>query len=158
MIAAIVAAAMSTLSSSLNSSAASTVGDFSRARPTDPQAVDHDLGLVRWITAGWALVQATVALVAIRLSSRVVDEVLGIQSFTGGLVLGLLTLAVLTAATGTLAALSGLAAGTTVLLAVRLGTDVSWQWYALIGSVTTVSVGVGVAWSRERVRRLGARP
>ena len=31
----------------------------------------------------------------------------------------------------------GLAAGAAVLLAVRAATDISWQWYALIGSVTT---------------------
>ena len=82
MVAAIVAAAMSTLSSSLNSSAASTIGDFYRPRDIDSRSDSRALALARWITAGWAVIQTAVALVAIGVSSRVVDEVLGIQSFT----------------------------------------------------------------------------
>ena len=140
VVAAVVAAAMSTLSSSLNSSAASTVGDFYVPLTGDTRSARHYLAVSRWATAGWAVVQVAVAVVAIDLSSRVVDEVLGIQSFTLGLLLGVFLLAMTT--TRRLSApVTGLLGGTAVLLALRLLTDVSWQWYVLVGTFTTWGLG-----------------
>ena len=80
------------------------------------------------------------AVVAIDLSSRVVDEVLGIQSFTLGLLLGVFLLA-MTATRRLSAPLTGILGGTAVLLALRLLTDVSWQWYVLVGTFTTWGLG-----------------
>ena len=140
MVAAIVAAAMSTLSSSLNSSAASTLGDFYMPWTGGTRSERHYLSVARWTTIGWGVVQIGVALLAIQLSSRVVDEVLGIQSFTGGLVLGAFLLA-FPATRSARAAGTGVVIGALVLLMVRLFTDVSWQWYALIGAVVTFVVG-----------------
>lgn len=141
VIAAIFAAAMSTLSSSLNSSAATAMADFylplSR-RAGEPAA---DLRLSRRFTIAWGVLQVAVALVAIRLSSRVVDEVLGIASFTNGVILGLFFLGTFTERVGERAALAGVVAGTAVMLAVRLFTAMSWQWYVLVGSVVTCAVG-----------------
>jgi SSS family transporter len=140
VVASVVAAAMSTLSSSLNSAAASTVGDFYIPLTGDTRSARHYLAVSRWATAGWALVQVVVAVVAIDLSSRVVDEVLGIQSFTLGLLLGVFLLAMTT--TRRLSApLTGILGGTAVLLALRLLTDVSWQWYVLVGTFTTWGLG-----------------
>ena len=140
LVAAIVAAAMSTLSSSLNSSAASTLGDFYIPLTGGERSDRHYLWVSRWATVGWGVVQIAVALLAIQLSSRVVDEVLGIQSFAGGAVLGAFLLA-LSAAPSAAATATGVAAGALVLLLVRLFTEVSWQWYALIGAMVTFSVG-----------------
>ena len=140
VVAAVVAAAMSTLSSSLNSSAASTVGDFYIPLTGDTKSDRHYLAVSRWATAGWALVQVAVAVVAIDLSSRVVDEVLGIQSFTLGLLLGVFLLA-MTATRRLSAPVTGILGGTAVLFALRLLTDVSWQWYVLVGTFTTWGLG-----------------
>ena len=146
MVAAIVAAAMSTLSSSLNSTAASTIGDFYMPLTGSRHSDGHYLRASRLATVGWAVLQMGVALAAIELSSRVVDEVLGIQSFTGGLITGVFLLG-LGVTRRPAAATAGLIAGTMVLLAVRLSTAVSWQWYALIGTAVTVFVG----WITSRV-------
>ncbi len=140
VVASVVAAAMSTLSSSLNSSAASTVGDFYVPLTGDTRSARHYLAVSRWATAGWALVQVAVAIVAIDLSSRVVDEVLGIQSFTLGLLLGVFLLA-MTATRRLSAPVTGILGGTAVLLALRLLTDVSWQWHVLVGTFTTYGLG-----------------
>ena len=142
LLAAILAAAMSTLSSSLNSSAASTLGDFylpltGRSRPES-----HYLRAARLATVGWGAVQLAVALAAIALSQRVIDEVLGIQSFTGGLILGCACLCLLRLRAAPTVPLAGMACGAAVLLALRLATAVSWQWYALIGSLVTVGTGM----------------
>ena len=141
VVAAIVAAAMSTLSSSLNSSAASTVGDFYIPLTQGARSARHYLRVSRWATVVWSLIQLAVAVLAIELSSRVVDEVLGIQSFTGGLMLGVFLLA-LTSVRRPAAPIAGIVAGVAVLAAIRLFTSVSWQWYVLIGTLTTF----GVAW------------
>lgn len=140
VVAAIVAAAMSTLSSSLNSSAASTVGDFYMPLTGKTRSERHYLGASRWATVAWAGVQVVVAVVAVGLSSRVVDEVLGIQSFTSGLLLGVFLL-VLTTARRAAGPIIGLSVGAMTLLALRLFTSVSWQWYALVGALTTFVVG-----------------
>ena len=142
LLAAILAAAMSTLSSSLNSSAASTLGDFYLPLTGRSRSESHYLRAARLATVGWGVVQLAIALAAIPLSRRVIDEVLGIQSFTGGLILGCACLCLLRLRATPAAPLAGMACGAAVLLALRLATAVSWQWYALIGSLVTVGVGV----------------
>lgn len=142
VLAAILAAAMSTLSSSLNSSAAAAMGDFylpSRGgRLTDRQKVS----LSRWFTALFGVLQIVAAVMAVRLSNRVVDEVLGVASFTNGMLLGLFLLGTLTRDVRQRAALIGAATGVAVMLAVKLGTAINWQWYVLIGATVTFAVGI----------------
>ena len=139
VIAAVFAAAMSTLASSLNSSSATAVADF--YMPMRPASDAHYLRVSRWLTAFWGAVQITVALVAIQFSTRVVDEVLGIASFTNGIVLGVFLLGTFAPAVRQRAAFVGIVAGTAVMLAVKLMQLTSWQWYVLIGSVTTYVAG-----------------
>lgn len=141
VMAAIFAAAMSTLASSLNSSAATAVGDFYIPMTGGEKGDAHYLKVSKVLTAIWGVVQISVAIVAINLSSRVVDEVLGIASFTNGVILGLFFLGTFTKRVGQMAAFVGIVAGATVMLYVKLQTGVSWQWYVLIGSVTTFVVG-----------------
>jgi hypothetical protein len=85
-------------------------------------------------------VQIAMALVAISLSTRVVDEALGIASFTNGVILGMFLLGTFTRASQGSAAI-GVGAGVAVMLAVKLLTAVSSQWYVLIGSLVTLGVG-----------------
>jgi len=153
VLAAIFAAAMSTLSSSLNSSAAAALGDFYLPWTDGRKDPAHYLRVSRLMTAGWGVVQMGVATAAIRLSSRVVDEVLGIASFTNGIILGLFLLGTFTSRVGSGAAFAGVAAGAAVMLAVRLLTPISWQWYVAIGSLTTLAAGWGASWvNHEEVR------
>lgn len=142
VIAAIFSAAMSTLSSSLNSSSATAVGDFYMPMTGNQKSDHHYLTVSRVLTAVWGVVQITVAIAAIKLSSRVVDEVLGIASFTNGVILGLFFLGTFTKRVGQMAAIAGIIAGAGLMLWVKLQTGVSWQWYVLIGSVTTFTVGL----------------
>jgi SSS family transporter len=141
VIAAIFAAAMSTLSSSLNSSSATAVGDFYLPMTGGRKSDKHYLNVSRMLTAIWGIVQISVALVAINFSSRVVDEVLGIASFTNGVILGVFLLGTFTKRVRQAAAFVGIVAGAALMLWVKLRTGVSWQWYVLIGSLTTFAVG-----------------
>jgi solute:Na+ symporter, SSS family len=153
VLAAIFAAAMSTLSSSLNSSSAAAVNDFYVPLTGGRRPDRHYLTVSRVLTVVFGLTQVVVAIVAITLSSRVVDEVLGIASFTNGLILGLFLLGTFTAV-GRRAAFAGLLGGALLMLWVKLGTDVVWQWYVLIGSVTTFTI----AWLAARVLTDDAAP
>ena len=145
VVASIFAAAMSTLSSSLNSSASSTVADFYMPATRHQRSAPHYLAVARRATIGWGVVQILVACVAIRISDRIVDEVLGIASFTNGLILGIFLLG----AAGyrrRSTAYTGLAVGAAVLLGIRVLTAVSWQWYVLIGAAATWLAG----WAADR--------
>ncbi len=143
--AAIFAAAMSTLSSSLNSSSAATVVDFYVPLTGGRRSRGHYVRASRAATAWWGAVQIAVALLAIRLSARVVDEVLGIASFTNGVILGLFLLGTFDRRANPRAAFAGALAGVAVLLAIKFASAVSWQWYVLAGSLTTCTVGIAAA-------------
>jgi solute:Na+ symporter, SSS family len=153
VLAAIFAAAMSTLSSSLNSSSAAAVNDFYVPATGGRRSDRHYLTVSRVLTVVFGITQVVVAILAITLSSRVVDEVLGIASFTNGLILGLFLLGTFTAV-GRRAAFAGLLGGALLMLWVKLGTAVVWQWYVLIGSIATFTI----AWLASRVLTDEAAP
>lgn len=147
VVAAVFAAAMSTLSSSLNSSATTSLTDFYRPLLRPDASQDHYLKVSRWMTAFWGAVQIAVALIGINFKESIVNQVLAIASFTNGPVLGLFLLGALTRRVGQAAALTGFAAGITLVAAIALmgyaGQKqlISWQWYVLIGAATTFISG-----------------
>jgi solute:Na+ symporter, SSS family len=141
VIAAIFAAAMSTLSSSLNSSAATALADFYRPLFGQGRSDAHYLRVSRRLTVLWGVIQILVAFGAVRTSQRIVDSVLSIASFTSGPVLGLFLLGTLTKGAGQRGALAGVVAGIAFMLFVWLRLDVSWQWYVLLGAAVTFGVG-----------------
>jgi Na+/proline symporter len=132
---------MSTLSSSLNSSSAAAMADFYMPMTGGARADAHYLRVSRVLTAVWGVLQIAVALVAIHFSSRVVDEVLGIASFTNGIILGVFLIGTFTPRVGQRAAFAGILAGTVIMLSVKVLTAISWQWYVLIGSLSTLAAG-----------------
>lgn len=140
MVAAIIAAAMSTLSSSLNSSASSVIGDFYLNQRSTPRSDLTVLRVSRMATIGCALAQIVVALVAVDLSQRIIDDALRVQFFTGGFMLGIFLLSVIGRTTHR-SGISGLTSGVLAVVLLSLLTDVSWQWYTLVGTLVTVSVG-----------------
>lgn len=153
VIAAIFAAAMSTLSSSLNSSSATAIADFYMPLTKYARGDDHYLFVSRMLTIVWGVLQITVAIAAIKLSDSVVNEVLGIASFTNGVILGLFFLGTFTKRVQQTSAIVGIVVGAGVMLAIKLFTGISWQWYVLIGSVVTFAVGVIVSYLvREEAR------
>lgn len=142
VVAAIFAAAMSTLSSSLNSLAATAVTDFYRPLFAPNKSDQHYLNASRLFTAIWGVVQIAVAMLAIAMQGRGVDAVLAVASFTNGPVLGLFLLSTLTKQVGPRGALIGVITGIACMASVWLQLDISWQWYVLIGSAITFVSGV----------------
>jgi SSS family transporter len=141
VVAAIFAAAMSTLSSSLNSLAATAVTDFYRPLVAPDKSDAHYLNASRLFTALWGLVQIAVAMVAIAMQGRGVDAVLAVASFTNGPVLGLFLLSTLTKQVGPRGALAGVVVGIAGMTFVWVQLKISWQWYVLLGSTITFVTG-----------------
>jgi Na+/proline symporter len=76
------------------------------------------------------------------LDDSVIGSVLGIQSFTTGIILGVFFLGIFTRRVDQRAALLGLLAGLLVMSSIKFGTDLAWPWFALVGSTTTFLCGV----------------
>ncbi|HNQ72634.1 MAG TPA: sodium:solute symporter [Verrucomicrobiota bacterium] len=153
VVAAIFAAAMSTLSGSLNSLSASAVTDFYRPLLAPNKSDRHYLNVSRLLTALWGAVQILVALVAIAMKGRGVDAVLAVASFTNGPILGLFFMSALTRRIGAKGALTGVVVGILAMLFVWLRLSLSWQWYVLVGSLITLGAGYVASLLLERPRQ-----
>ncbi len=150
LLAAIFAAAMSTLSSSLNSSASAVTHDFLKRRQNDAAAETRLLPLSRAITMAFGLVQMGVALVAMYISRSVVNEALAIAGFSAGLLLGLFLLGVLTKTVDQRAALVGLIVGLLGLVWIKFVAphwdwQVAWPWLPVFGSLLTFTTGLAAS-------------
>lgn len=146
LLGAIFAAAMSTLSSSLNSCAATACNDLYRPGLGKDASPRKLLVVTRLLTVLFGVVQIAVGIAGQWLNASVVSGVLGIAGFTTGIVLGVFFLGVLTRRVGQRAALSGMLVGLAGMTWVFFGTSLAWPWFALLGSVLTFTVGLTASW------------
>ena len=140
-VAAVLAAAMSSIAAELNSLATVTVIDFYRrwVRPEAPDA--HYLLVSKAATGFWGLFACVVATFAATLGSLIV-VVNRFGSFFYGSILGVFLLAMIPRARAT-GAFFGLIAGMAAVGVVNFGApSVSWLWHNVIGAVTVVAVGL----------------
>lgn len=144
IVAAIFAAAMSTLSSSLNSLSSSSVNDFYKIylRPGADEA--HYLKTSRWLTLFWGTALVGVSAVA-RNWGEVLQVGLTITSVVMGSVLGVFLLGHWTRRTGETSALIGMAAGLATNLGVHLSGALAWTWYVPLGTAATFLTGAAAA-------------
>lgn len=160
LFAAVIAAAMSTLSSSLNSSAGVAVRDVFRPLIGDQGA--DSVRVAQIATIVFAVLQATVALVAYQtnLESSVINLVLAIAGFTTGVLVGLFALGMLRGRCRPTTAAIALAAGVLAGLALfgwnawaaandHADWNIHWTWNALIASASTLAVGYVAARTLE---------
>lgn len=139
LIAAILAAAMSNLSASLNSLSASTIVDFYlRRRPGADEATR--VRVSRWATAFWALVLFGLAVIS-RHSQRVLETGLSIAAVTYGAMLGAFLLGTLTRRANEIGVMVGMASGLALEIYLWQFTKVPFTWYVAMGTTTTFVVG-----------------
>ena len=145
MIAAIFAAAMSSIAAELNSLSTATLVDIYR-RWIRPEASDaHFLNVSRVATGVWSIVACTVALYAARIGS-LIEVVNRFGSFFYGSLLGVFVLAIGTKrATGT-GAFVGLLAGMSAVAFVAFRFPaVAFLWHNVVGVTVVVIVGLTVS-------------
>ena len=139
-IAAVIAAAMSSISSELNSLSTASVIDFYR-RWFQPEASDdHYLAVSKITTAFWGVFACIVAVYAVSLGS-LIEVVNRFGSFFYGSILGVFLLAMVPRARG-VGAFVGLLLGMAVVGWVELQTEVAYLWLNVVGAGTVVGVGV----------------
>ena len=169
-IAAIFAAAMSSISSELNALATATVIDFYRRHARPDETDKHYLKAARVATLGWGLFACVVGLFAADLGS-LIEVVNTFGSFFYGSLLGVFVLAIGTkratgrgAFWGLLAGISSIAilnnleglagtwqsiTGSDALYAVASSLSVSYLWYNVIGCLVVVVVGLVISGRRK---------
>lgn len=178
LIAGIIAAAMSTLSSSLNSLASSTVFDLGAVLRRIPfLKVRSELAFGRLATAVWGVVFIVFASLFTERDSSVVVLGLSIASFTYGGLLGAFTLGILSSRARQSDAIIAFAATIVLMLfvwAIRFSPEsmfhitlafvgnsmvtnawgsVAWPWFPLIGAIASLAVGSLTALRHPRVAK-----
>lgn len=143
-IAAVMAAAMSSIAAELNSLSTATVIDFYR-RWVRPEASDaHSLSVSKIATGFWGLFACFVAVQAGSLGS-LIEVVNRFGSFFYGSILGVFLLAMIPKARAA-GAFWGLIAGMTAVgLVSRLAPGVAFLWHNVVGALTVVLAGMAVS-------------
>jgi Na+/proline symporter len=141
IIAAIFAAAMSSISAELTSLSTATVIDFYRRHFKKDAPDAHYLKVSKLATGCWGIFACIVALYATRLGS-LIEVVNKFGSYFYGSLLGVFVLAIGTKrATGN-GAFVGLLAGIATVAVVGNLTKISFLWYNVVGCVAVVIVGM----------------
>ncbi|MBI3189417.1 MAG: sodium/solute symporter [Ignavibacteriales bacterium] len=145
IIAGLLAAAMSTLSGSVNSLAHATMADLYKPYFGKNNSEQKDLYISRIVTLFWSVMMIGMAIFFIYNQSKTLVEVaLGVASFTYGGLLGLFLLGVLSKKVNQSSAIAGFVAGIGTMILVVSFAKIGWTWYTMIGSVTTIIVGIVV--------------
>jgi Na+/proline symporter len=156
LVAAIFAAAMSTISAELASLSTATVIDFYRRFARAGASDAHYLRVSRLATGCWGLFASAVAVWAAELGS-LIEVVNRFGSFFYGSILGVFILAVaFPRATGT-GAFVGLIAGMASVAWAASFTTVAFLWHNVIGAVVVVIVGLAVGLGERAFRSVQER-
>jgi Na+/proline symporter len=144
LMAAIFAAAMSTIAGELSALSTSTVIDFYRRWVRSEADDRHFLMVSRAAMLFWAVFASLVAIWAAELGS-LIEVVNRFGSFFYGSILGVFLLAIGWPRANSIGALVALIAGMSVVAYVTLYTSIAFLWHNLIGAVVVVGVGMIVS-------------
>jgi SSS family transporter len=152
VMAAIFGAAMSTISSEINSLATVTVIDLYQRHFKKRAPENHYLRAAKVATVFWGAWALVTAQLAKNLGALI--EVVNIVGslFYGGL-LGVFVLAFFVKRVGGTAAFVGVLAGEAAIFATALLTKVSFLWYNVIGCLVVVAAALAISWMQGRVAR-----
>jgi SSS family transporter len=144
IIAAIFAAAMSTIAAELNSLATSSVIDIYRRHLKKDGDDAHYVMVSKWATLVWGLFASVVALYAVELGS-LIEVVNQFGSYFYGSILGAFILALMVRGANGHGAFTGLVAGMLAVYYVDQTTDTAYLWLNVVGAVVVTVVGTAVS-------------
>ncbi len=150
LIAGVFAAAMSSLSSSINSLASATAYDYWAPMVG---ARDDDARILRAgkvFTLVWAglLIGGAILFIPLSQGTSAVEVALGVASLVYGGLLGAFALGVFTQRPGQMSAIIGVAVGIGTVTLLR--DQMAWPWYVLVGATVTFTTGWLVGWVEPR--------
>jgi len=140
-IAAIFAASMSTISAGINSLTSASLVDFYQRLWRRPDLTEKtQLRIARWLTLIYGLVVVALAFLVQRLGTllEATNKVIGL---IGGPLIGIFLLGLLTRRATARGALIGWISGLIFTIWVCFGTQISFLWYAMAGSLSTLIIG-----------------
>ena len=147
VVAAMLSAAMSTLSSSINAIASSTVFDLYAATARGKRATPEEkLKLSKLISLIWSVVLTLSAIAYLGLSRSVVEIALSVASFTYGGLLGVFFLCLFFERIESHAAMIGFLTSIAVMTLIITQTSIAWTLYTIIGLATTLLVAQVSSW------------
>ena len=146
MIAAIFAAAMSSIAAELNSLATATIIDFYRRHFVKDASDTHYLTASRLATAFWGVVACLVALYAANIGP-LIDVVNTFGSFFYGVLLGAFVLAIGTKRATARGAFWGILAGLVAVSYVAFTMNISYLWFNVVGVVVVTVVGMAISYT-----------
>ena len=144
LMAAIFAAAMSTIAGELSALSTSTVMDFYKRWVRDDGDEAHLLRVSKFAMLFWAVFASVVAIWAVELGS-LIEVVNRFGSFFYGSILGVFLLSIGWSRCNSTGAFVGLIAGMSVVGYVALNTSIAFLWHNLIGAVVVFAVGMIVS-------------
>jgi SSS family solute:Na+ symporter len=144
LMAAIFAAAMSTIAGELSALSTSTVMDFYKRWVRDDGDEAHLLRVSKVAMLFWALFASVVAIWAAELGS-LIEVVNRFGSFFYGSILGVFLLAIGWKRCNSTGAFTGLIAGMSVVGYVASNTSIAFLWHNLIGAVVVFATGMIVS-------------
>ncbi|MEM1437045.1 MAG: sodium/solute symporter [Pseudomonadota bacterium] len=143
--AAVVAASMSSLDSSLNSMATVSVVDFYQRYVKADGSDDHYLKASRWFTLLWALLIIGPALLYAQSEGSILQTLSKVGSYFVGAKLAMFGLGFFSKHTTERGLLVGVVVGFVVIWFVAANTTIAWPWYCLIGGGVNVVVALGAS-------------
>jgi len=152
IMAAIFAAAMSTISAEVNSLATVSVVDVYKRYVRKDREDRHYLRAARWATAFWGIYAMVTARYASNLGSliEVVNKVGSL--FYGGLI-GVFILAFFVPRATAKGALGGVLAGEAAIFYMWLRTDIFYLWFNALGCLVVVAAGYAISLAEPRNAR-----
>ncbi|MFQ5564285.1 MAG: sodium/solute symporter [Parvularculaceae bacterium] len=147
---AILSAAMSSLSSTLNSLAAVTLEDLSELglKPNDPKA---DVRWARGVSVFWGLVILFLSVFGGSIAPTVIEAINKVGSALYGPILAIFLIGMLSRRAGAPGVNAGLFAGVIVNLYLwKFQPQVFWMWWNVIGFVVTVGVAYGLVFASKK--------
>ena len=143
MLAGILAAAMSTMSSTINSLSSSTCMDLMGMNDREGYTEERKLAVSRMVSLVWTVIIVAVAVMFNFTSKALVEIGLSIASVTYGGMMGIFVMGRVFRDFDDRAALAGMAAGIAATATAAITTQLFWLWFVVLGF--TVSFGSGVA-------------
>lgn len=141
IIAALFAAAMSTLSSSITALGSTTMYDFIIPYYRKLN-LSNEVMISRIITGVWCILLVGSAIMFMRSPQAVVELALSIASFTYGGLLGTFLLGVLFRRPQLRHAIPAFLTGIALMVYIILFTSIAWTWFTLIGTAATICTGL----------------
>ena len=140
VIAGIMAATMSSISSGVNSITTATLVDFYQRYYRREAPAEHFLSVSRWLSLFWGIVATVMGLFVSRLGT-VLEISAKTNSFFTGILLGIFLLGILTRRANWQGTSLGALIGLLVVIYVGTMTRVSFFWYAPLGLGLTMALG-----------------